>query len=294
MTDSIVPATLLESGLAIELVPISALVPHPQNYRRHPQEQLDHLALSLQTNGFYRPVVTAHDLTILAGHGIVQAARLVGIDPVPVHRTRYRLDDPEALKILVGDNESPRLARNDDAALAELLVQIRDESEAGLEGTGWDEEALAVLSEAIRSGSPGSGTPADEQAASDREYARTIQSPIYQVTGDMPAVADLVDTRKRDTLVVEIVGSRLEPEVEAFLIEAASRHLKFDYALVAEFYAHAEPQVQALMEQSALVIIDAEQAIELGYAKLVGDLLEIAGEAEGDPLVEDDDDDIPQ
>ena len=38
--------------------------------------------------------------------------------------------------------------------------------------------------------------------------------------------------------------------------------------MIAEYYSHANPVVQDLMEQSALVIIDFNKAIELGYVQL--------------------------
>lgn len=46
------------------------------------------------------------------------------------------------------------------------------------------------------------------------------------------------------------------------------RHLKFNYRNVAEYYAGATQAMQDLMERSALVIIDYEDAIANGYAKL--------------------------
>jgi hypothetical protein len=52
------------------------------------------------------------------------------------------------------------------------------------------------------------------------------------------------------------------------LQQAAQRHTVFDYENIAEFYAHAEPEIQELMERSALVIIDFNQAIENGYIQL--------------------------
>ena len=49
---------------------------------------------------------------------------------------------------------------------------------------------------------------------------------------------------------------------------AASRHTVFNYAKIADYYAHADAKMQSLMEQSALVIIDFEDAIKNGYARL--------------------------
>ena len=57
-----------------------------------------------------------------------------------------------------------------------------------------------------------------------------------------------------------------------FFIIAASRHIVFDYGKIAEFYAHSNNIIQNLMENSALVIIDFNKAIELGYVCLKKEL----------------------
>lgn len=46
----------------------------------------------------------------------------------------------------------------------------------------------------------------------------------------------------------------------------------FDYRAIAEYYAGAAPEMQRLMERSALVIIDVKNAIALGYARLHGEI----------------------
>lgn len=58
---------------------------HPRNYRKHPASQVAHIAASLTEHGVYRPVVIARDNTILAGHGVVLAARSLGWTEIPVH-----------------------------------------------------------------------------------------------------------------------------------------------------------------------------------------------------------------
>ncbi len=126
---------------------LAKLTPHPKNYREHPESQIDHLAHSITENGFYRPIVTAKDYTILAGHGVLQAARRLEMESVPVIALDLAPDSPKALKILAGDNEMGRLAIGDDLALTELLILIKsDESDIGLLGTGFDDDTLATLS----------------------------------------------------------------------------------------------------------------------------------------------------
>jgi ParB-like chromosome segregation protein Spo0J len=78
---------------AVEMVPIDELRPHPRNYRVHPEDQLAHVEHSMRTNGVYRNVVAARDGTILAGHGVVLAARKIGLAEVPVDRLRSLVAD---------------------------------------------------------------------------------------------------------------------------------------------------------------------------------------------------------
>ena len=81
-----------------------------------------------------------------------------------------------------------------------------------------------------------------------------------------------------EELVREIEQSGAEEGVKEFLRMAAARHIVFDYGRIAEFYAHADKETQRLMEDSALVIIDYNRAVELGYVKLKTELLELRRE----------------
>ena len=128
-----------------ERVDIDTLSPHPQNYRSHPADQLEHIVQSLQEHGLYRNVVVAKDGTLLAGHGVWEAAKSLGWTEIDVVRVDVAPDDPSALKILTGDNELSLLAEIDDRLLADLLKLIQDEADTGLLGTGYDEEMLANL-----------------------------------------------------------------------------------------------------------------------------------------------------
>ena len=124
---------------------IATLHPHPRNYRAHPADQLAHLQASIQAHGFYRNIVVAQDSTILAGHGVVQAAAQLGYTQVPVIRLPLAPDDERAIQILVGDNEQPRLSMNDEQVLAALLTELQESDPALLLGTGFDETSLGLL-----------------------------------------------------------------------------------------------------------------------------------------------------
>lgn len=120
-----------------KLADVSTLKPHPQNYRTHPAKQLKHLAASIRQHGIIRPVVVANDgVTVLAGHGLVEAARLEGVARVPVLVTRYAVDSPQAQHLMVADNEPFNLGHADPQSLLDLLAVLKEADMLG--GTGLD------------------------------------------------------------------------------------------------------------------------------------------------------------
>ena len=115
-----------------------------------------------------------------------------------------------------------------------------------------------------------------DSSLSESSYTKKIEAPVYEPKREAcPSESSLFDTSKCDALTKEIDDANISPEAKRFLKIAASRHIVFDYAEIAEYYAHAEKDVQALMERSALVIIDFEKAIENGYTRLKNDIYEV-------------------
>ncbi|MCP4897335.1 MAG: ParB N-terminal domain-containing protein [bacterium] len=131
-----------------QLILISDLKPHPRNYRDHPEDQIEHLMQSIREHGIYKNIVTARELTILAGHGLVEAAAKMEIEAVPAVVKDIDPYDPLALKLLAADNFLPYFAEDDDRALTELLKEIADVDT--LFGTGFDEQMLAALAMVTR------------------------------------------------------------------------------------------------------------------------------------------------
>ncbi|MFQ5473773.1 MAG: ParB N-terminal domain-containing protein, partial [Dehalococcoidia bacterium] len=126
----------------------ASLSEHAANYRQHPDDQIEHLKASIESQGFYRNVVIARHSTILAGHGVVKAAKALGLEEVPVVRLDIEPDSPAAMKVLVGDNEIAHLVEQDDRKLTEALRELGETDE--LLGTGYDERMLAALAMVTR------------------------------------------------------------------------------------------------------------------------------------------------
>src|ERR1700683_3839247 len=78
--------------LSIECVPISSVRLNPQNPRLHSRKQLRQLANSIRSFGFNVPVLVDAQSRVIAGHGRMLAARLLGMTEVPAIRVEHRTD----------------------------------------------------------------------------------------------------------------------------------------------------------------------------------------------------------
>tara|TARA_R100000152_G_C6764881_1_gene189572 strand:- start:209 stop:1243 length:1035 start_codon:yes stop_codon:yes gene_type:complete len=124
-------------------IAIDKIKPHPRNYKSHPPEQLEHLKKSIEENGIYRNILVANDYTILAGHGVVEAAISLGLSSVPILRTNLSPNHPKALKLLTADNEVSHLAESNMREMSEILKELLVEDD--LLGTGYDKQKLENL-----------------------------------------------------------------------------------------------------------------------------------------------------
>lgn len=102
----------------------------------------------------------------------------------------------------------------------------------------------------------------------DDKYSRAIRTPQYNPSKTKPNVAELCNHEKYSKLLRDIEKSNVSDEEKKFLKLAASRHIVFNYSKIADYYAHSSAEVQRLMEQSALVILDIDDAVANGYVRL--------------------------
>lgn len=102
----------------------------------------------------------------------------------------------------------------------------------------------------------------------ESKYSKKIESPIYECKNKKPHIFELYDKSKTQRLIREIEKSSLSYNEKMFLVDSARRHNVFNYEKIADYYANSNKEMQDLMEKSALVIIDFEKAIQLGYVKL--------------------------
>jgi hypothetical protein len=105
----------------LELLAPSELRPQANNARVHPRKQIQQLARSIERFGFNAPILVDGDNNILAGHGRVEAARLLKLEAIPVIRLDH-LTPLERRAYLLADNRIA-LSSSWDAELLATEIQ---------------------------------------------------------------------------------------------------------------------------------------------------------------------------
>jgi ParB-like chromosome segregation protein Spo0J len=105
-------------SLKIENMPIAQLRPHLGNPRTHSAKQVRQIAGSIREFGFNNPILIDRNGGVIAGHGRILAAKLLGMSEVPTIRLD-QMTEAQRRAYIIADN---RLAEN----------------------AGWDRELLAL------------------------------------------------------------------------------------------------------------------------------------------------------
>jgi hypothetical protein len=130
----------------LELVPVVDLKEYEWNPKLHPAEQVDGIAASILEFGFCNPILLQPGNLIVAGHGRLLAARLLGLEAVPVIRLEH-LTPLQAKAYLLADN---KLAESGwDVALVKKIVQELEAAQYDIKNTGFNEQELSQLLESI-------------------------------------------------------------------------------------------------------------------------------------------------
>lgn len=248
---------------------MSELVQDNRNLNKGTEKGKELIGKSLRQFGAGRSVLIDKNNRIIAGNKTHENAVELGMDDVivvetdgsklvAVKRTDIDLDTKKGREMALADNATVKVDLEWDT---DTLNEISEDFDIDIEGwrisLGNDGEEIDV-------------------------YSQKTDTPIYEAKEEkQPNLSELTDTDKRNELVSRIEQANVPEDIKSFLKMAAERHVVFHYDRIAEYYCHAPKEVQTLMEDSALVIIDLESAIEKGYCKLKMELNEIVDD-EGD------------
>ncbi len=124
-------------------VPVEQLKPYEKNPRTHSRSQIQKIARSMREFGWTNPVLISSDSTIVAGHGRVEAAKLLGLTTIPVIELSH-LSATQRRALILADNAIAIDAGWDEALLGQELLALQNEG-FDLDLTGFDGAELAGL-----------------------------------------------------------------------------------------------------------------------------------------------------
>lgn len=229
--------------MKVEYLKPDELIPYTKNAKQHTPKQVEKIANSIKMFGWTQPIVVDENNVVVIGHGRLAAAKELKLEKVPVVK-RDDLTEEQIKACRLADNklnESDWIEKLLDEELAELDLSGIDMSQLGFDLGG---------------------------ELHENPYTQKTDIPQYTVTGEDVTLCDLYQDSKTKELIREIDDADISDEAKRFLTVAAYRHVIFNYQKIAEYYAKADRQTQELMEKSALVIIDINDAIRNGYTLL--------------------------
>ena len=131
--------------LKVERAPISTLRPYAGNARTHTKKQIRQIVESIRTFGWTNPILIDENRRVVAGHGRLEAARLLGLEEVPVIRLRD-LTEAQVRAYIIADNRLAELAGWDEKLLSiELKALAKIELDFEIEVTGFNTAEIDSL-----------------------------------------------------------------------------------------------------------------------------------------------------
>jgi ParB-like chromosome segregation protein Spo0J len=154
-------------SLLIENISPHELRLDPDNPRDHNQKQIRQIVRSIETFGFNVPVQADSEGKVVAGHGRVLAARVLGMPVIPVIRLEH-LTPAQLRAFAIADNKLTENAEWNPLLLGEQLKAL---SEAGLdfsvEVTGFEISEIDMLIEGLEPVGEDGADRADELPESE-------------------------------------------------------------------------------------------------------------------------------
>jgi DNA modification methylase len=145
--------------LKVEYVQVGDLKPYPHNARTHSKKQIRQLAESMKRFGFVNATLIGDNNEIMAGHGRVEAAKLLGLEEIPTIRLSH-LSAEERRAYILADNQLATKAGWDRELLA-IELQFLADAQFDLDCTGFEAPEIDLILGEARERTVESG-PEDE------------------------------------------------------------------------------------------------------------------------------------
>jgi DNA modification methylase len=197
-------------NLSIQYRSINELKSDPKNPRNHSDKQVRQIARSIESFGFNVPILVDGNFRVIAGHGRLQACRLLGLEVVPTISLEH-LSDAQTRAFMIADNRLTENATWNDKLLGEQLKVLSEvDLTFDLEVTGFEMAEIDLLIEGLSPAAEGAADPADEIPELQGKAQVTCEGDLW-----------LLDRHR------VCCGSALKPESYAVLMNGKSADCVF-------------------------------------------------------------------
>jgi DNA modification methylase len=190
---------VIEYILNVEQRPIASLKPHARNPRTHSARQLGQIADSISQFGFVNPVLIDADGGVIAGHGRIEAAKLLGMECVPTIRLD-RMSEAQKRAYVLADNKLAENAGWDRELLAlELQYLTELEIDFDVTVTGFETAEIDLLIGDLQVGQ--ASDQADEVPAIEAEAAVSQPGDLWLLGKHRLLCADATESASFERLL---------------------------------------------------------------------------------------------
>jgi hypothetical protein len=246
----------------IEQWAIDKVIPYANNTKKHPEKQIDTLASMISEYGHDVPIVVDNNGIIIKGHGRLAACKKLNMKTVPVI-VRDDLTPAQCKAARIADN---KISESEwDMDILKIELEELNSLDFDIDLTGFDDFDFSVDDELT-------------DGLTDEKYTMKTDVFTYEPTGDKPQIAELYENKKVNELLGQIEKADIPEDIKLFLRLGAYRHIVFDFGKIANYYAHSNVEIQQLMENSAMIIIDYNDAISGGFVQLTKELQALVAE----------------
>jgi DNA modification methylase len=159
--------------------PVSELRPYARNARKHSKAQIKQIAKSIERFGFTNPVLVSDDGDIVAGHGRVEAAKLIGMKTVPTIALSH-LSEAQRRAYVLADNKLALNASWDKELLALELQGLLD-LEFDIDLTGFNLAEIDLIIDEANAADPNGNDAPEDLVPKAGKFPVTRRGEIWQL-----------------------------------------------------------------------------------------------------------------
>ena len=135
----------MQNNLEVKYIAIDKLVAFVGNARTHSNQQVKQIARSIKAFGFINPILIDGERQLVAGHGRLMAAELLGLHTLPCIRVDHLSEDERRAYILADNKLAENAGWDPDLLKVELSYLSRVEVNIDVELTGFSMPEIDIM-----------------------------------------------------------------------------------------------------------------------------------------------------